>query len=201
MTAADFAQILQSISVIFGAIFAVYGLNAWRGEHIGKRRIELAEDVLALFYQASDAISEMRHPVAYDGEGASRKPARDENPEHKGSLDAAYVLIERYRRHSELFAKLFATRYRFMAQVGVEKSAPFDKLNAIVNELINSAHKMARLTTSQNDKYRKMEEKDESIMEIYNTYYGGGNEDLIAEKVTSIIAEIELTCRSVIDGK
>lgn len=205
MTAADVAQIIESFSVTFGVMVAIYGLSAWRGEHIGKRLIELAEDVLALFYQASDAIDEMRNPVAFDGEGGSRKPAPNERPEHTRSLDAAYVLIERYRRHSELFAKLYATRYRFMAQVGVEKAAPFDKLNKIVNELIISAHQMARMTTAQNDQNRTIEANNEyqsTYIKIHNIYYStGGKEDLIAQRVKSIIAEIESTCRSIIEGK
>ena len=107
MTLAEIAQIAQSVSVILAALFAIYGFDAWRREHIGKRRIELAEDVLSLFYQASDAIDQMRNPFGFDGEGSSRKPLEKEYPKHKQALDAAYVLIERYGRHSGMRGQVF----------------------------------------------------------------------------------------------
>jgi len=43
-------EIINPISIIVAAGVAVYGVNAWRREHVGKRRRELAEDTLALFY-------------------------------------------------------------------------------------------------------------------------------------------------------
>jgi len=39
-------DILQGLAVIGASIAAVLGINAWKREHLGKRRIELAEEVL-----------------------------------------------------------------------------------------------------------------------------------------------------------
>jgi hypothetical protein len=204
MTLAEIAQLAQSISVIFAALFAAYGFDAWRREHIGKRRIELAEDVLALFYQASDAINQMRSPFGFAGEGGSRKQSPNENPNHKQALDSAYVLIERYGRHSELFAKLHAIRYRFMAQLGTDKAAPFDAINKIVNELIVSAHEMAHINTFPAHSINKDNEKNynEDWERVHGTYYASGDEkDPIAPRVKAAIAEMEDTCRGIIDSK
>ena len=57
---------------------AAYSLDAWRREFMGKRRMELAEEVLALFYQARDVIEQIRSPVRYLGEGQTREAAPDE---------------------------------------------------------------------------------------------------------------------------
>jgi hypothetical protein len=57
-TVAKFFGYASSILVL---LLAVYGVDSWRREHPGKRRIELAEDTLALFYEAVDAIRHIRH--------------------------------------------------------------------------------------------------------------------------------------------
>jgi hypothetical protein len=205
MTLTEAASIAQSVSVILAALFAIYGFDAWRREHIGKRRIELAEDVLALFYQARDAIAHIRSPFGFGGEGSTRKPAENEKPEHKQALDGAYVLIERYRTHTELFAKLHALRYRFMAQIGVESAKPFDELSRVVNELISSAHEMARLSTVPDWSIRSAEAEDkhhERLLKVHNIYYGaGGDDDPIEPRVTKLVQEIEATCRGIIESK
>jgi hypothetical protein len=185
-------------------LFAIYGFDAWRREHIGKRRIELAEDVLALFYQARDAIAHIRSPFGFGGEGSTRKPAENEKAEDKRALDSAYVLIERYRSHAELFAKIHAMRYRFMAQIGVESAKPFDELSRVVNELISSAHEMARLSTVPDWSIRSPEAEEkhhERLVKVHSIYYGtGGDDDPIEPRVTKLIQAIEVTCRGIIDS-
>ncbi|SRR5882724_263181 len=107
MTLNEMAGIAQSISITLAGLFAIYGFDAWRREFVGKRRMELAEEVLALFYQARDVIGEIRNPGGFASEGTTRNPSPGEKPEHKEGLARAFVLIERYQRHSELFAATY----------------------------------------------------------------------------------------------
>src|SRR5689334_4912630 len=100
---AESAEIAKNASLILAVFFAIYGIDAWRREFIGKRRMELAEEVLALFYQARDIIEEIRSPFGYGGEGSTRKPSPNERPEDKDALDHAYSLVERYNKHIETF--------------------------------------------------------------------------------------------------
>ena len=65
----DVANILESISLIIAAWAVIIGVNAWRREYIGKRRLELAEEVLSLFYEARDIIRYIRNPFGYIGRG------------------------------------------------------------------------------------------------------------------------------------
>ena len=46
----NIADVITAVSVAIAALAFVVGVNAWRREFVGKRRIELAENVLALFY-------------------------------------------------------------------------------------------------------------------------------------------------------
>jgi hypothetical protein len=163
----DWAEIAQSTSVILASLFAIYGIDAWRREYVGKRRIELAEEVLALFYQA-------------------------------------YVLIERYNRHIEVFSRIHALRYRFMAQFGTDSSAPFDELNRVINELILSARRMARHSTLPERSFRSeaaLEEHHQELIAVDRVYYGGSEDDPIAPRVTKIVGDIERTCKSIIESR
>jgi len=205
MTLTEAAQIAQSVSIILAALFAIYGFDAWRREHIGKRRIELAEEVLALFYQARDAIAAIRSPFGYQGEGKTRKPTQNERPEDKDGLDQAYVLIERYNSHSELFSRIRSLRYRVMAQLGLEAAKPFDSLNEIIHELIVSAYQMSQLNTRREQASHSPETEEKyhrEFMEIHNVYYGtGGADDPISPRINQAVSDIERTCRSIIESQ
>jgi hypothetical protein len=53
----NISNIIQAVSVFFASLAIIVGVDAWRREFIGKREIELAEDVLHAFYEARDAIA------------------------------------------------------------------------------------------------------------------------------------------------
>ncbi|TDI82488.1 MAG: hypothetical protein E2O80_02055, partial [Betaproteobacteria bacterium] len=81
---------VSSISVLIAALTFIAGVSAWKREFVGKRRIELAETVLALFYEAEDAIKQIRSPFSFDGEGSTRKHADNELEAESRILDQAY---------------------------------------------------------------------------------------------------------------
>ncbi len=118
-------QVIQAVSLIVAAWTAIYGINAWRNEFVGKRRIELAEEVLVGFYEARDVIRIIRNPFGHVGEGSTRQAADGEPSEMKQILDNAYVVFERYEKHKEVFNRLQSLRYRFMAQFGADAARPF----------------------------------------------------------------------------
>ena len=102
----EITELAKNISVILGALALISGIRAWKREYIGKRKIEIAEDTLMLFYQARDAIREIRNPFGRSGEGSSRQKADNETERETELLDRAYVVYERYQKHEELFNKL-----------------------------------------------------------------------------------------------
>ena len=73
MVIMDWIEIIKQISILFGIGVAIYGIDAWRREHVGKRQLELAEDTLALFYEAADAIKHIRHPASFGQEQVSAR--------------------------------------------------------------------------------------------------------------------------------
>ena len=166
--------------------------------------MELAEEVLALFYQARDVIQAIRSPMCYVGEGETRKPAPGERPEDKKALDQAFVLTERYNRHIETFSRINALRYRFMAQLGVDAAKPFDELNSIVNELLLASRRMARFIARPERSFRNdadLERHSREMGEVHAVFYSGEEDDPITPRLESVVGQIELACKDIIDSR
>jgi len=140
-----FWEMLSSMSVVIASCTAIYGINAWKREFRGKRQIELAEEALSLFYEAREVITGARSCLSFGYEGKTRESGAEETPAQKKARDAAYVIFERFQPHEELFSKLHAMRYRFMAQFGIDASKPFEELRKIRNEIFSAARRLGRL--------------------------------------------------------
>jgi hypothetical protein len=195
--------ILKELSLLIGIWVAIYGIDSWRREHKGKRQMELAEETLALFYEARDVIAYIRNIVSYSSETESIKQGENESKERYEARKQASIVFKRYNEKQELFNKIHAMRYRFMAQIGKEKAEPFEELRKIVNEIFISARMLSQLwarhhfrTQEQEDKYYKSIEKYEAIF-----YEGIEEEDPIIPRLNKLVNEIETTCNAIISGK
>jgi len=194
-------ETLSTIAIIVASGTAIYGINAWKEEFRGKRKIELAEEVLALFYEARDAIRAIRNPFGYQGEGSTRKPQENETPREKNARDRAYVVYERFEKRQEVFNKLHSKRYQFMARFGNEKAKPFEDLRMIVIEIQISASQLAKILSEvafdQNDRDTRKKERKEHESMIWQH----GKNDVIDPRVEKVISDIEEACRPIIMGK
>lgn len=195
-------EVVESLAVIAASLFAIYGINSWRREMRGRKEFELAEEVLALFYEAQDKIRAIRSPMGWAGEGESRKPGPNETPEQKASLDRAYVVFERYQNSQETFNRLHALRYRFMAVFGREKAKPFDDIRGVINKIFISAHMLGRLWERQTHLGLNEEERKKLIKQIEKHeavfWEEGEGRDLIAPEVERIVLEIENICEKIL---
>ncbi len=199
----DWIEFITKLSILIGIWVAIYGIDSWRREHVGKRQLELCEDTLALFYEARDAIKNMRYPISFSQETEEIERGEHESEKEYQARENASVIFQRYNQYQELFNKIHASRYRFMAQIGKLESAPFDDLRNIVNEIMLSARMLARLwgrdhfrTDEQWQKHRTDIEKFEAIF-----WEGLEADDPINPKIEKVILDIEKTCKSVISGK
>lgn len=199
----DWAEILKSISLLIGIWVAILGVNAWRIEHSGKRRTELAEDTLALFYEAADAIRFLRHPFAFPHETEVGERADGESEESYQARKNASVVFHRYNQHQEIFNQLHAMRYRFMAQIGKEEAQPFDELRKIVNEITGAARILARRWAQshfRSDQQRK--EHEDSVSKQEAIFWEGLEaQDPINPRLTKTVEDMEQICRAVIEER
>ena len=195
----EVSSIIRDISLIIASFTAVYGIHSWRKEFIGKKKIELVEEVLALFYEARDNISYMRSPVSYEGEGKIEGLSND-NPTRKWAREQANVLFKRYNECEQSFNRLFSLKYRFLINFKKATENPFHELRKILNRLSFAAKQLAyyweNLDTfpeRQRDGIFKTIEKYEKIF-----WESPDEEDEIIKSVNKIIEDVEEVCKPII---
>jgi len=187
---------ISALAVTVAAISVVFGVNAWRREFVGKRRIELVEDMLAAFYEAEDAIRHIRNPAGFTGEGKTRERGPGESEQESKVRDNAYVVIERYQHHNEQFAQLRSLKYRAMATFGEEAKEPFDEIARVLNQIFFAAHMLgshfwqhaeweAAREVGQREKHNQSVQKYEAI------FWQAGDDDEIGRRVHSAVEAIE----------
>ena len=125
----SFVELATAIVVLWGAI---WGLNKWRKETIGKRKVELAEDVLAYIYEWRDIISDVRNPWSSTEEDNYYYGNKDLDEKESNQYQ---LPIKRLRRHAEFLAKFRATRYRFISYFGSQGAEVFKKTDELVNRI------------------------------------------------------------------
>lgn len=185
---AEWATALGTITMAIGACLggwsAIRGVNAWHDEVVGRRKAELAEEVLAQFYRARDVLVWARLPA----EGARIEPAGA--PGHAPSLSSP---VERLTVESQLFSELQASRYRFMAYFGQTSARPFDEVRAIHSEVVRSVEALARdagaLDVASNHRRKVLRQ---------TIGWGGSDEDELSRRLDNAIAAIEGVCRPLI---
>lgn len=198
----NWESLIASTSTLLAALTFLAGVTAWKREYIGRRRLELSESVLVLFYRAEGAIQAMRNPLSSTAEGAARKRSADETPSESGPLDSAYVLIKRFQDQRELFAELRAARFRYMAVFGKSAAAPFDEIEHVLAELVTSAEMLGRhywpmlgLDSMEPEERGEMQKHQE------NFWRGLASPDPVDAKVAAAVAKVEATTRALTEGR
>lgn len=196
----DVVDIVESCAVIIAAVVAVVGIDAWRREHVGKRRIELAEEVLAMFYEVRMLVDAIRSRYIHAGEGATRQAVGTETPDEKRRRDLANVVNERFERHRPKFAKLSSARFRFMAVFGADKVSLFERFDLCIAGLLSSASTLEGLLTLDEIGLLPSDyapgELEKMLIDARRAFYGSGDEnDKFSTRLDSLIRDVEAVCR------
>lgn len=197
------ADVISAVAVLIAALSFVAGVSAWKREFVGKRQIELAESVLAMFYEAEDAIREIRNPFSFGGEGKTRERAENEQKETSQLLDQAYVVFERYQKREQLFAQLRSTRYRVIAAFGPSASEPFDEITKVVNEIFIAARMLGtHYWPRQGRVEMKPDEFERHLAEMHRHeavfWHMGEDKDKVTPRVREAVKKMEvITSRAV----
>lgn len=167
-------DIIKSLSIIIASGAAVRGINSWRRELKWKRKYELAEEVLSLFYEVQESVSIIRSPLSSTNEGKSRKRLENEKPEDTKTLDQAYVVVERFEKYNEPFHKIRAIKYRFISVFGKGSKKPFNDIIQLTNKILRASNILgsiywknqgkSTLTGEKSDKHLQKMDENESII-------------------------------------
>jgi hypothetical protein len=197
-------NIIQSASIIIASIVAIWGINSWRREAKWKRKYEVAEEVLALFYECKEKFQIIRSPFSHSLEGKSRKQGENETIEESKRLDNTYVFFERYEREKEAFNKLFSLKFRFMTLFGKESGHSFDEMKKILNTIFFAANKLGQHYWREQGKnfrteelfQQHLKEMEENEAIIWGHY---DENDKIAKRVDQCISSIEKYCSTIME--
>lgn len=127
--------LVMTIAVVAGAVIARSGLRTWRQEQVERRQCELAEEALALMYEANDVFGAIRSPWSRGGEGSSRQRDENETEGERRARDDAYIPIERMNEFHSFFERVISIRPRFRAIFGRQADEPLTEILKIRNEI------------------------------------------------------------------
>ena len=189
---------MMGLSAVVAGWAGIRGLNAWRAETVGRRKTELAEEVLAQFYRARDVLTWARFPTSDDDDDRTddvrvRSGPNDDELERR----EIFTPVDRLTRESQVFSELQASRYRFMAYFGEEATRPFEEIRAIHSEIIASAHNLIR-TYGQDPTGPEEAERDQWEAAIG---WGEGEGDPLKSRLDLAVKAIEQTCRPLIEER
>jgi hypothetical protein len=195
--------LVQAVIVGILALVGIIITQAWttRREYT-KRRAELAEEVLALCYEAEDAIRAIRSPGVWTGEGGSRRRRENERAEESNMLDRAYVVIERYSRYEATFKNLKAKKYVFIAAFRGESHKPFETIDRAISKLHMASHmlatyywpKMLQVHPLEPEPFVSQEQRDQFLKDMRDQqaiFYSAYQPDPITPEVADAVRMVE----------
>lgn len=199
----EILQVIQLLTAAATFLLLLYGIDSWRREHLGRRRMDMAEEALALFYEAKDHIESIRFSgsLGYEYEGVTQ--AEGESDDSFAARKQASIVYTRYESRKETFVKLYAMRYRFMAAFGPESGKPFDEMSRIPNEIKSAAWSLARMWSQKTFVNEQAYRQHEAIRLRHEAVFWDSQDedDPINPQVKQVIADIEGICRPIIESQ
>lgn len=187
------STLIQAGAILVTAYFASKGLNVWRRQLIGKRKIEVAEETLIATYRVQRALIHVRDSGSFGGEGSSRPRTADEPDETTRLRDSYYVPLERIQKYKDDIAQF--SKVRVLAQVyfGPEADKPFDEILQVFNRV---AFASRTLTSTLNQRMGRAGERMQPMADRWEAeIWARNDDDEISKAVRNAAREIEGLCR------
>lgn len=190
-------DILQGLAVTGASVAAVVGINAWKREHLGKRRIELAEEVLVHLYKAAEVLERIRHPYIHPGEGSTRRGGEDETEDERELYNRAFIIMERYNKNIETFKPIWALQYKFKAVFGSEDYKVFEEFESVFWTIRDAWIQRAQLLKQRRglaEGSQELADWQAQWSDNVRVYTASQYGDPIARQVASTIRKVESIC-------
>jgi len=194
--------VISDISVICASTVTIIGIVDWRRTLFAKKRADLAEEVLASFYEIEESIKYARNGFSFGHEGLTRPGREDESDDDVRRLrDSYFVPLERLDKKQELVSRIYALKYRYQVLFEAEDK-PFRILNSIFGDFNIAVRKLIRESERPPERMpqqqaeahdRRCEEGEDVIWEANAEV--AGRPDPIQPKVDEMISMVEEVCR------
>lgn len=179
---------LQSISVIAAALFAIAGLDAWRRQMVGKRQMEVAEQMLSAAYRYRDAIRWIRNPGAYGTEGSSRPREQYEDEATATKLNTYFVPLERIQKEKDTLEETIQVTYLARVYYSQAVVDAFLQMKRALDQVTVSARMLLQVAGLG------VEPKNQHKWEA-DIWEGAEEPDPLKKQIDGAIAVIEAECR------
>jgi len=183
--------IVQAASILVTAIFAVKSLRAWRTQLIGKRRFEVAEEIIMAVNRAKDSLSYVRGPLSSIAESADRERPVGETTTQARWRNSHFIVIKRLQSVADDFTNLQKARLLCKAHFGDDAVKHIMVLFQARVEVVVSAEALSEMANnpgareSDPDFYRSCERKIWAI---------GDDKDVLTSSINKAVEAIEGTC-------
>ncbi len=181
------------LAAFVGAAFAAhFGFKRWQEQRWFERREHLAEQVLADFYDVRSVFLWVRSSGSFGGEGETRpRPKQEEPPDLERLRNTYFIPIERMQEQKELFSRLAAARFRFMALFGAAAAAPFEKIRKVQFDIGLAAQELIE---------EAGHDQDETTKKNRRTLWSRTGDE-INTVIEEAVGEIETICQPVLEIK
>ena len=114
------AALIAAGAAAVTARFGVRALTAWRSEMIGRRKAELAEEIISTANEAVEAIAQGRWVASFGDEGSSYPGMGQVAEDLRSSVKGYFAPAERLLAKPELWGRTEALKFRAKAFFGDE---------------------------------------------------------------------------------
>jgi hypothetical protein len=183
-----------AIAAAFAALFAFLGLRSWKQEMIGRRKAELAEDLIAGFYEARDIFMSARSPGALGSEYESIDLSGIKGHDYEEQLKTFYLPVSRIDRSRDTLAALHARRYQARVLFGQEIDEPFGTLRTVEAQIRTSFNMLRRLVLAAGSSGSDPWNDPRFIEHEGRLFHAGEPEDAVKNELKKAVAEVERLC-------
>jgi hypothetical protein len=187
-------SVVTAGTAIYALVIARAGLNKWRTETLGKRKAEIAEQLLTTAYKTRDLLIWARTPVLMSGEGESRKSTESEDDVLRERRNTYFVPIERLARETETFATLQTLKYAVAARFGPDAVKPIAAIVECHRAITFAASMLIHLARCADDPVAKKN----SIDQLSASLGTGPRPDKMDQEIDEAISSIETFCKPVL---
>ncbi len=184
--------------VAFAAAAAAWqgwrSLSNWRKEAGGRRRLELAEEVLVKVYEVADALAEVRNPFGHLDENMDREGRANEEKRLQEYRDMYYPIFSRLGRHRGTVVSLRALRFRSRAIFGDGFQDALDQITVLYDEV---AKAVAELYYDLPWDGEQTEERFQRHVQLREIIWSS-SDDKFSSELNDRVTAIEKTLRPII---
>jgi hypothetical protein len=182
-------SIVQAVSILVTSIFAIISLRAWRRQLIGKRRFEVAEEVILAAHRAQGALEWIRNGFSFSTEAEDRPKPSGETENEARLRDSYYVPLKRLRDSAETFIGLSKAYLLCKVHFGSEAAKAIDEILRIQNNIAIDA-KMLLDDVGNDDGVSK-----ELRKEMRESIWGGLNpKNPVTNRLNDAVNKIDEIC-------